>query len=323
MNIRIKGALTVEASIVMPIFILAILSLAMFLRVLYAYEIVGQAVDNVANDMATLTYLYDKSSLLTIQKDIDSNLQTKAKNASESIDTITQEFNNLLNDGTFSAGDIFDSINYIINDKESLLAYPIDQGYEILKTKIGSLLAGALFNRYLSQDRLSSLYIEQFNFDSSRFLYTTGIYNNQIDLIASYKIAIPDPLNILGDIDIRQGITVRAWTGKESNECEPLVNNDDEVKVYIVGNGTKYHKSSCNVVSKKVKMITLEQAKLKGYKSCDYCRNKANKASNVYVTRYGQKYHHKSCRFINPDVKTITLSQAKDKGYRPCKLCKP
>lgn len=58
-----KGSITVEASIVMPIFICAVLSIAFFIRIIYVEKLVKHAIDETANELATYSYIYSISGL--------------------------------------------------------------------------------------------------------------------------------------------------------------------------------------------------------------------------------------------------------------------
>ncbi|MCX7920466.1 MAG: pilus assembly protein [Clostridia bacterium] len=53
-----KGSLTVEAAIIMPLFICVILSFAFFMRVVHTHNVMQHALNETANEMASYSYIY-------------------------------------------------------------------------------------------------------------------------------------------------------------------------------------------------------------------------------------------------------------------------
>lgn len=91
-----KGSITVEAALVLPIFICAVLTIGFLIKVYYVQEIFQQAITEAANEISSYSYVYYASGLYDIQEDIDSGLQEKAKEAEGLIAETEDFYNNLL-----------------------------------------------------------------------------------------------------------------------------------------------------------------------------------------------------------------------------------
>ena len=73
---RIKGSLTVEAALVLPIFIMVILSLMYIMKVIYIHENIQHSLSQTANELATYSYILDKSKIIDAQQEIYRNSRT-------------------------------------------------------------------------------------------------------------------------------------------------------------------------------------------------------------------------------------------------------
>ena len=58
-----KGSLTVEAAITLPVFVCVILSIALFMRVVYVHQLIQHAITDTANELATYSYLYSATGV--------------------------------------------------------------------------------------------------------------------------------------------------------------------------------------------------------------------------------------------------------------------
>ncbi|GKX30938.1 hypothetical protein SH1V18_34180 [Vallitalea longa] len=70
---KVKGSLTVEAALVLPIFLMAILSIMYIMKIIYIHENIQQSLSETANELATYSYILDKSKILGAQQEIYQN----------------------------------------------------------------------------------------------------------------------------------------------------------------------------------------------------------------------------------------------------------
>ncbi len=91
-----KGSVTVEAAIVLPIFICAVLTIGFLIRVYYIQEIFQQAITEAANEISSYSYIYYASGLYEIQEDIDRGLQEEAEEAEELVEEAEDFYSSLL-----------------------------------------------------------------------------------------------------------------------------------------------------------------------------------------------------------------------------------
>jgi hypothetical protein len=70
---KLKGSLTVEAAMVLPIFLMSILSIIYIIKIIYIHENVQYSLSETANEMSTYAYVLEKSKILPTQQQIYSN----------------------------------------------------------------------------------------------------------------------------------------------------------------------------------------------------------------------------------------------------------
>jgi len=92
-----KGALTVEAAIVMPLFICVILSFALFIKIVYTQSVVQHAINETANELSVYSYLYSVSGAQKLHDDAKDYLKDKSKLAQEQINSTVDALGTLGN----------------------------------------------------------------------------------------------------------------------------------------------------------------------------------------------------------------------------------
>lgn len=80
---RKKGSLTVEAAIVLPIFICVILMIGFFIKLVHTHEVIQYAINEAANDMASSSYIYYSTGLYEIETSIYDSLTERKSNLEE------------------------------------------------------------------------------------------------------------------------------------------------------------------------------------------------------------------------------------------------
>ncbi|MBD7910126.1 TadE/TadG family type IV pilus assembly protein [Clostridium cibarium] len=79
---RNKGSITVEAALVVPIFALAMLTLAFIMRLVYIDETMKNSLSHTANNISEYSYLYERSGL----KDIASSASTAMGDSADKVE---------------------------------------------------------------------------------------------------------------------------------------------------------------------------------------------------------------------------------------------
>lgn len=92
-----KGAITIEAAIVLPIFICVVISLSMLMKLIYIHDIIQHSIDEAANELAAYAYIYHVSDLQMIDDSIKDNLQGNSDMAEGHIGTVVDAFDTLGN----------------------------------------------------------------------------------------------------------------------------------------------------------------------------------------------------------------------------------
>lgn len=84
-------------------------------------------------------------------------------------------------------------------------------------------------------------------------------------------------------------------------------NVDNDVKVYVNKNETKYHKKECKLLLKSHAETTLEKAKSKGFSACNVCGTKEDVKSKASAKK--------------PTFKKITKKEASNTSTTAIKYC--
>ncbi|WP_432663226.1 pilus assembly protein [Wukongibacter baidiensis] len=263
-----RGSLTVEAAIVLPIFICAVLTIGFFTKIVYTHEIIQHAITEAVNEMASSSYLYYTSGVQNIDNTIDSELEEKKQKSQEHLDSITDCYNEL-NDSVgqlksdsknvyegVGRGDvkgISESISGISSDGQnikenvgeiqsviediaedpkgemiSIAALIAKIGYDKGKTAIGNQLIGY----YVKKHGLTDERLKSLDIDKLDFSKSSYFKSNEdIDVVVKYNVDIPLPIKFTSNIPIVQRATARAWMGGDdgySGEGEDENDGEEE-----------------------------------------------------------------------------------------------
>ncbi|WP_131821243.1 TadE family protein [Paramaledivibacter caminithermalis] len=332
-----KGSLTVEAAIVLPIFICAILTIGFLTRIVYTHEIIQHGITESANEMASLSYLYYISGVHDIDDTLNSELEEKKKKTQEHINNIFdcyEELKNCVWQVKDITKDIYgDVIKDVASDPKgeiiSLLSLMAKEGLDKGKTEIGNMMIRKYIKKYgLTDEKLKSLHIEKLDFSQSSYFNN----NQDIDVIVKYKVNIPLPIKLISYIPITQRATVRAWMAGDDSAA--LVNLDDEdnesqkkdKRVYVSVKGSSYHRFGCYHIFKEIEALDLKDAKKLGLDPCTKCKPPVESKGKYRVYKSNKscdgKYHKEGCTYLFKDIIEMELEEAVKK-YKPCKICKP
>lgn len=303
-----------EAALVLPIFIYAILAIIYFLQILWLQENLQNGITETGYFAAKYAYVYDY-----IQgydgKDGGIPSETNSSQNQDSESNIAKD--------------------YIDNKKESL---------DEKKTKIESSLEGIIakaidstfykikLKDYVDVDSINQSCIKDGYSGIQTYLSSFMIEEDVIDIILTYKIKLPLLFIVVDDIPMVQRVRLRGWSGTKvslKSETEDEMENDTEEMVYITEHGTVYHLSKeCSHLTLSIKeasidvIIDLRNDSGGKYKGCEICdKYKIEMENNkVYITVYGDRYHKSlSCSGLKRTIKAIPKSEMGDRNL--CKRC--
>ena len=215
-----KGSVTVEAALVLPIFLCIVISVVFLIKTVYTHEMIQHAITETAEEMASSGYILYVGGLGELNTGLDSGMESRAQIFKEHMDTVFESFDSIGGlSGTRETVDAFapDPADELKN-AACLLAGGV---YDNLKTELFTPLVKLNMTKYLtsgsSRDadkRLRALNVQDgFNgldFKESGFLTDE---NNEIDIVVKYKINLPVPVKILPDINMVQRASAKAWMG--------------------------------------------------------------------------------------------------------------
>jgi len=235
MGTRVKGSVTVEAAIVLPVFLCIIISIIFLIKVVYTHEIIQHAIDETANEMASASYLYHVSGMQGIHDSLRDGMDSRAEVFKNYTDAFLESYKDLNN--IISAVDAAEEIaENPVRELESL-AFSLAEGqFDDIKTQLFLPLLKLYIKKYLvtaeSKDldvRLQKLNIaggyEGLDFSRSGFFEDE---NNDIDIVVRYKIDLPVPVRLLPSLTIMQRAAVKAWLGGDEENGSALQNGNGE-----------------------------------------------------------------------------------------------
>ncbi|NLP17157.1 MAG: hypothetical protein GX379_08980 [Clostridiales bacterium] len=279
-----NASLTVEASLILPLFLFLFMCFLYILQTIIFQESLQKAMTEAGLSMARAAYVYSDF------QDADDIESIESSFLDEKIQTGLQEI----------TGAIVNRVG---------IKYAVESKLSKVKRNHPFIVGG----------------FDGISFDGSKVLQG----NNDIDIIARYRIRIPIKLFDLLEMDTIQRVRLRGWNGHQLTALYSFVEEEDndETMVYVTESGTVYHRSrSCSHISLSVEAIigkpTWQRNKNGGkYYECKACcRGKESETGTFYITAYGDRYHSdKECSKIKRNVKKIPLSEVGDR--LPCKRC--
>ncbi|HOJ09667.1 MAG TPA: TadE/TadG family type IV pilus assembly protein [Clostridiales bacterium] len=202
-NIKDKGSVTLEAAIAIPVFISVIMSISLFIKVIYTHEIIQNAISHTANELASLSYIYHASGIEGLHNEIlekfkdipDIHIEVDSSTDIPAEFDIPPELREIL----------YNVLKGIYEDSFNQLCIPIAR-----------LCSKKYLTTYEVKDpdnRLRMLDIidgfKGLDFSMSEFFEE----DDNIDIVVRYKVKIPAPVRIFPSICIIQKASVRAWLG--------------------------------------------------------------------------------------------------------------
>lgn len=228
------GSITVEAALVIPIFALAMLTLAFIMRLVYIDETIKNSLNHVANNVSQYSYLYKKMGLQGIVDNADAAMTSSAAKAEEQKKVIMEGFPKI---NEFQTQKVVES-EYASDITADLQA---GGGFEATMDrakgdakKEGLMLMFAIGNEY-KDDVSGAVYegitkkmflmdLDESELDKMDLVngkdsldFTGSDFDNgkDIKLVVKYKVKIPFPLIVKSEFDMKTQVRVLSWIGND------------------------------------------------------------------------------------------------------------
>ena len=288
---KLRGSLTLEASLVLPVFLFCIIAFIYFLQVIIIHDNLQEAITNIGLEAAKYGYVYEDFS--------DSNSDNQSNQD-------TSPSNNKNTEGTVDGLVL------------KMVARSIDSAF--FKYGLHDYIDTKVLNKSCVKDGFSGI---------NTYLSSYMEKDNEVDIVLNYQIEIPLIFIKVDNFQVVQRVHLKGWNGyrpiaKYKNSDE----NTDEEIVFIAETGRVYHLSKdCTHLRLSIKQILLDQVeKLRNssggkYKECKICVLPSKDNGNiVFITTTGDRYHwNKNCSGLKRTISEIPISQVGNKT--PCKRC--
>ncbi|MFA9398923.1 MAG: TadE/TadG family type IV pilus assembly protein [Clostridiaceae bacterium] len=246
---RRKGTLTIEAALVVPIFVCAVMSIAYLMNLVYLHELIDFSLNEAGNEIAEYSYIYSKSGMKTIADKVvtstEAGAETFSNDSAEIINAYTvigefegsnsksniDDIKNSVNTGDLaeqvknSGDDIYDVVDNVVTDPEregvSMVCFIGNLLLENADEKITSAIAYVFMKKSLSingvsaDERLKKFGvvdgIKGLDFHGSSLFMEDN--NRAIKLETTYSVEIPLPIKFIPKFKIRQVSYIRGWCG--------------------------------------------------------------------------------------------------------------
>lgn len=217
-----KGVLTVEAAIILPVFLMVMVFVLSILKLFYFHLVMQQALQNVGTTLAQYGYVIDKVI------DLETfSLKEETKEAEENLVTSVNDF--------FTTGS---ELALLVTDKISLdeIGEIISKGQELgnnaeavltaakaaanKETIVNYLLvsamngAGGLFVDWMTKDYLDAMEAKNETLENFKYAFYVEAGTKDFLLVAEYDYTLP--LFVTKPIRIQQAVRVHPWVGGET-----------------------------------------------------------------------------------------------------------
>ena len=283
---------------VLPVVVICILPFIYLLRMLLCQIVLERGVDECVKQMAIEIYVLDRVSVLPEYDEEEEKAEVDEEKA--------KQLQKLINEYTA----FFEEEGW----KDKLQEW----GYEL----VGELLLQERLQKWLDTENLNAWGIKDgwdgITVSKSDFLYDEENHHYLI------KGAISFEWETLFSFWKPKKITIQrvyhCFVGEKSISVTNNEENDgDDVVVYRIGEGVKYHSAGCYLINKNIYTSTKSQAEQQGKSPCDRCE--PTQIITVYQTKGGDHYHTASCSYLKPDISSLKLEEAIQLGYTGCGLC--
>lgn len=290
-----KAILTVEASLVLPVFLFAWIAFLYFLQIIYIQEMLGQAMTRVAEESSEYAFVYDR-----ILNDPEQDNGKKEKSQQEE-PAAGEEKTDAVNFTKKLMGDIY--------YQQAVKAY-VDTPF---------LDASCIKGGFQGISFLGSSFMEE---------------EDKICIKVSYGVKLPIPDFLSQNLFFAQKVESRGFVGSKILESDlegpgtEEKKDGDETTVYITETGFCYHlDGNCSSIRLKIGLAAVSEVENRRnngggkYYPCERCGDLKTEGS-VYIAKEGDRYHSAmSCPGLKRTVTEVKRSEAEKMGKRCCKRC--
>ncbi|MDO5407850.1 MAG: TadE/TadG family type IV pilus assembly protein [Eubacteriales bacterium] len=215
-----KGSLTIEASIVYPIFMMIIVTMLYIMRIVYAYGLVQHAVAQTARELSMYTYIYQVTGANDIYQSAQSAASDRTTQFNQDADHVVKLYQSLMNDGY--TGQTYEGTTDPVEILKNVGGALVGEASSELNNRLFELVAKPMVAGYIGADsmgnsadsRLKALRVigglDGIDFSSSSF-FEDG---TSIDLVACYTIDPLMPIDIMPKLNLMNRASVRGMSGK-------------------------------------------------------------------------------------------------------------
>ena len=240
-----RGAMTLEAALVLPLLLCAFLSIIFMIKAVCAYTLVNHALNETASEIASASYIYHISGIRDIHDAARNNLNDKSELFKEQMGSVFDTYNSLINikgnleqslqgieDSAEMLSDAGRNFNVMLNSGENAASDPAEElksiacyiasgAFNDAKTQLFTPVLKLAMKKYLvtanitdADKRLKLLNIdgglEGLDFSESSFLADR---DENIDIVVRYRIRLPLPVQFIPGWNVMQRVKVKAWMG--------------------------------------------------------------------------------------------------------------
>lgn len=310
----IRGSLTVEAALVLPVFLYIIIAFLYFLQILRIQEILQAAITETGFFTARYAYVYDYIEDYGKEDTEETNTENAGSNENKAVLEYESHGDR---DETRE-----DRRHKLQSSAEAALARSIDSAY--FKIKMQDYLDVNLINHLCIKNGIDGIHTYMSSF----------MKEEAIDIILSYDIRLPLLFIHIEDIPVMQRVRMRGWSGHEvvsekgSSDSDGS-DGDSEKMVYITETGNAYHLyRDCTYLKLSIREVNIDQINtLRNdsggkYTECSLCGGSIPPGSQkVYITNTGDRYHWDlNCSGLKRTIIKIPVSEVGDRHL--CNRCR-
>lgn len=322
---QLKASITIEAALVLPIFIYAMIGFLYFFQMIQVYGRIQYALSEMGREASKFAYIYEEIFLNKENTEEEDKEESGKEESKGEYNEEQDENKNGQQEKSYNRGtDIKENRDVTEGSSDKTRDFNIIQ----------ELIEGSYFklklHDYLKEEELDKSCIKGGVNGIHTYLSDFMKDEKTIDIIAEYKIKVPVLFFNIGEMDVIQRVHVRGFTGwKEDGGTDEEREGNEEELVYVTKFGTVYHKNlTCTHLKLSISLIPYEQVASERneaggkYSRCHTCVKEDSevKGREVYIAKTGDRYHLTlNCSGLKRLVNQIPISQIE--GRTPCKRC--
>ncbi len=248
---NLKGALTVEAALILPVLLCAFFSVIFLIRIVCTYELIQHAINETGSEIAASSYIYHISGVRDLHDTVRKGINDRSDAFEDQIGSVIDAYSTLKgigsggnsgknNQGIINGivnsaetmGDAKKSFSEVFNNSKAIMSDPADElktiafyiaggAFDDIKTQLYIPIVKLYMKKYLVSDgysdideRLRALGVVN-GFEGLDFSESSFLANRDesIDIVVRYKISLPLPIQFHKDMELVQRVKVKAWMG--------------------------------------------------------------------------------------------------------------